>query len=143
MKKFVSLLIILVLALSLGVSALAGDREDAESYMESGKKWEGWGNFARAADYYYSAADHFMDAEMYKEARAAYEDAKRCFTACGDDYWAGRMQDYIDEIDEEHPVTGSTLSQGTLAIVTAVAGLAVGLVGGWFLFGRKKKTVEG
>ncbi len=53
------------------------------------------------------------------------------------------MQDYIDEIDEEHPVTGSTLSQGTLAIVTAVAGLAVGLVGGWFLFGRKKKTVEG
>ena len=34
-------------------------------------------------------------------------------------------------------VTGSTLSEGNLAIVTAIAGLAVGLIGG-FVLGKKK-----
>ena len=79
---------------------------------------------------------------MYKEARAAYVDAKRCYTACDNTTMADSMQGYIDEIDEFYLPTGSTLSQGALAIVTAVAGVAVGLAGGWLLFGRKKKAVE-
>ena len=36
--------------------------------------------------------------------------------------------------------TGSTLSEGSIAIITAVAGLAVGLVGGLLLGRKKKKT---
>ena len=55
---------------------------------------------------------------------------------------ANSVQGNIDNIDRFHPVTGSTLSEGSLAIVTAVAGVAVGLAGGWLLFGRKKKTGE-
>lgn len=143
MKKFVSLLLILVLALSLGVSALADTVEDAERYLDWAESFEGIKDFLGAACGYEQAAYIFKELELYQKACDTYAKAKSCYEECDDIWRANDMQDQIDEIVRHHPeVVASTLSEGSLAIVTAIAGVAVGLAGGYFLFGRKKKSAE-
>ena len=48
-------------------------------------------------------------------------------------------KEYIERHENGNQNTASTLSEGNLAIITAVAGVAIGLIGG-LIIGKKKKT---
>ena len=109
--------------------------EEAQQFMNDGDMWKGRGFPSIAASRYWSAGNIYFSFGMYSEARNAYENAKECYLEDNSPDLANAMQGYINDL----PVTGSTLSEGNLAVVTAVAGVALGLVGG-LLIGKKKKS---
>ena len=142
MKKFVSMLLAAVmLAAMLCIFAVNVSADEADDRMNEAARCENAGQYGDAADAYLDAATQYELADDYASATDAYVKAGECFIKRGDFSAAGDSFYYAAQAawkKAKNP-TASTLSEGNLAIITAVAGIAVGLVGG-LVIGKKKKV---
>ena len=142
MKKFVSMLLAAVmLAAMLCIFAVNVSADEADDRMNEAARYENAGQYGDAAGAYLDAANLYDLADDYASATDAYVKAGECFIKSGDFSAAGDSFYYAAQAawkKAKNP-TASTLSEGNLAIITAVAGIAVGLVGG-LVIGKKKKV---
>ena len=142
MKKFVSMLLAAVmLAAMLCIFAVNVSADEADDRMNEAAQLENAGQYGDAADAYMTAATQYELADDYASATDAYVKAGECFIKSGDFSAAGDSFYYAAQAawkKAKNP-TASTLSEGNFAIITAVAGIAVGLVGG-LVIGKKKQS---